>query len=69
MDRYTKIVLIVIAAVLVTLVLQQAFSSAQAEGGNCGLTGRVPCAVYLVYRKSSTDWPDCVDEYGKNQCR
>jgi hypothetical protein len=37
------------------LVLQQAFSSAQAEGGNCGLTGRVPCAVYLVYGKSSTD--------------
>src|SRR5262245_66279138 len=36
MGRYTKIVLTVIAAALVTLVLQQAFSIAQAEGGIVG---------------------------------
>ena len=70
MDRYTKTVLTVIAAALVTLVLQQKFSTAQAQVGNCGETNRKPCAVYLVYRRNSSDsWQNCMDEDGSNKCR
>jgi len=65
MDRYTKTVLTVIAAALVTLVLQQAFSTAQAEIGNCGAPNHAPCAVYLVYQDSSGDWQTCINQYGK----
>jgi hypothetical protein len=67
MDRYTKTVLTVIAAALVTLVLEQAFSTAQAQIGNCGATSHEPCAVYLVFEDPSGKWQTCLDQHGKDR--
>ena len=59
MDRYTKAVLTIVAVALVSLALEHAFPSAQAQIGNCGVNEKEPCAVYLV---------SCVDRDGKNHC-
>jgi hypothetical protein len=48
MDPYSKSVLTVIAAALVTLCLQQAFAPAIAQGANCGHSRYSPCYVELV---------------------
>jgi hypothetical protein len=69
MDRYTKTVLTVIAAALVTLVLQQALSTAQAQIGLCGATSHEPCAVYLVFQNASGDWQTCLDQRGRDRCQ
>jgi hypothetical protein len=57
-----------IAAALVALVLQQAFSTAKAQIGNCGATSHEPCAVYLVFLDSGGHWQNCLDE-GKDRCK
>jgi hypothetical protein len=50
-DRYTKIVLTVIAAALVALVLQNSFPGARAQmGSGCG-SGHKPCYVETVPRE------------------
>ena len=50
-DRYTKVILTVIAAALVALVVQQAVPSASAAGGSgCGLHSWEPCYVTVVAR-------------------
>ena len=69
MDRYTKAVLTAIAAALVTLSLEHAFSAAQAQTGNCGTSKREPCAVYLVYwnTRGIGKWDNCIED-GKNSC-
>ena len=66
MGRYTKIVLTVIAAALVTLVLQQAFSIAQAEGGELWADRSRALRGLPSLSEKLTDWPECVDEYGKS---
>jgi hypothetical protein len=48
MDLYSKTVLTVIAAALVTLCLQQALSPAIAQGSSCGHSRYSPCYVELV---------------------
>jgi len=66
MDRYTKAVLTVIAAALVTLALEQASSTANALS-NCGGLQN-PCGVYLMYWDESGTgyWKRCIDEGRKN---
>ena len=44
-DRYTKVVLTVIAAALCGLVIQNAVGPAMAVGGACGGFGERPCEV------------------------
>jgi hypothetical protein len=44
-DRYTKCVLTVIAAALVTLAMQQGLRPATAQGGGCGLLVDDACWV------------------------
>jgi hypothetical protein len=55
-DRYTKAVLTVIAAALVTLAAQRMLQPAMADN-TCGSPGQQPCAVEMYYR----------DELGKAQ--
>ena len=55
-DRYTKIVLTVIAAALVTLTIQQGGRSASAVGESCGVTN--PCYVMNVLREEN-GWVTC----------
>jgi hypothetical protein len=68
MDRYTKAVLTIIAVALVSLALEHAFPSAQAQMGNCGVGKKEPCAVYLVYDRGTRGWESCVGPDGKNHC-
>ena len=44
-DRYTKVVLTVIAVALVTLVVQNIVKSSLAQDSGCGGYGQSPCAV------------------------
>jgi len=44
-DRYTKVVLTVIAAALVTLVVQNIVKPSLAQDSGCGSYGQSPCAV------------------------
>jgi hypothetical protein len=44
-DRYTKIVLTVIAAALVTIAAQNLLPTAQAQAPACGSAPQVPCWV------------------------
>ena len=46
-DRYTKIVLTIIAGALCALVLQNATSTAVAVGDGCGASSYDPCHVYV----------------------
>ncbi|WP_026871461.1 hypothetical protein [Inquilinus limosus] len=47
-DRYTKVILTVIAAALVALAVQQAVPSASAAGSECKGTYRDPCWVKIL---------------------
>ncbi len=56
-DRYTKVVLTVIAGALVAHVLQRAFEPAIAQGGSCGI--EVPCKVENYYHDVHGRYHDC----------
>jgi zinc transporter ZupT len=47
-DRYTKVILTVIAAALVAIVVQQAVPSASAAGSQCEGTYLDPCWVKIM---------------------
>jgi hypothetical protein len=63
-DRYTKLVLTVIAACLVTLVAQHALSPTIAQTGRCG--EETPCKVVNVYpnERSPGEWIPCYEQRG-----
>jgi hypothetical protein len=48
MDRYSKIVLTIIAGALVIICLQQALTPATAQMGACGQNRYSPCYVEVV---------------------
>jgi hypothetical protein len=56
-DRYTKVILTVIAGALVALVFERAFEPAVAQGGSCGI--EVPCKVENYYRDARGRYHDC----------
>ena len=56
-DRYTKIMLTVIAVALTTIASRQFLETAEAQTPPCGAQMN-PCAVYNVYR-DGYEWKPC----------
>lgn len=48
MDKYTKVVLSIIAAALMLLAVQNLTTPARASGGSCGSVSYDPCYVKVV---------------------